>query len=57
MTATVTERQEEDTQDMQNKNLDYPQGPVPQTWIVDYPLIAYKLPMPNSNEIAIAHMT
>lgn len=36
--------------------LDYPQEPVPQSWIVDYPLLAYKTFTPRNKEIAIVHM-
>ena len=34
----------------------YPQEPVPQSWIVDYPLLAYKTFTPRNKEIAIIHM-
>ena len=37
-------------------HLDYPQQPVPQSWMVDYPLLAYKSPAPSNKEIVIAHM-
>ena len=36
--------------------LDYPQTPVQQSWIVDYPLLAYKTATPMNKEIAIVHM-
>lgn len=36
--------------------LDYPQQPVPQSWMVDYPLLAYKTYTPRNREIAIVHM-
>jgi len=36
--------------------LDYPQEPVPQSWIVDYPLLAYKTFTPRNKEVAIVHM-
>ena len=36
--------------------LDYPQQPVPQTWMIDYPLLAYKTFTPKNREIAIVHM-
>ena len=36
--------------------LDYPQSPVKQSWIVDYPLLAYKTYTPKNREIAIVHM-
>lgn len=34
----------------------YQQEPVPQSWIVDYPLLAYKTFTPRNKEIAIIHM-
>lgn len=34
----------------------YYQEPVPQSWIVDYPLLAYKTFTPRNKEIAIVHM-
>jgi len=36
--------------------LDYPQAPVDQSWIVDYPLLAYKTLTPNNREIAIMNV-
>jgi len=36
--------------------LDYPQSPVNQTWIVDYPLLAYKTLSPMNREIAIINV-
>ena len=33
-----------------------PQKPMPQTWIVQYPLLAYKNFMPNNTEICIVHL-
>lgn len=38
------------------KELHYPQQPVPQSWIVDYPLLAYKTYNPKNNELAVIHM-
>ena len=35
---------------------DYPQQPVPQSWMVDYPLLAYKNWTPMNKEITIVHM-
>ena len=37
-------------------DLDYPQQPAPQTWMVDYPLLVYKTATPRDREIAIVHM-
>ena len=37
--------------------LDYPQQPVSQSWIVDYPLLAYKTCTPMNKEIAIIHLS
>ena len=34
----------------------YSQQPVPQSWIVDYPLLAYKTFSPRNKEIAIMNM-
>ena len=39
-----------------DNKLDYPQQPVPQSWMVDYPLLAYKTATPMNKEIAIVHM-
>ena len=36
--------------------MDYPQEPPMQSWIVDYPLLAYKTASPTNKEIAIVHM-
>ena len=36
--------------------IDYPQQPVPQSWMVDYPLLAYKTVTPMNREIAIVNM-
>lgn len=36
--------------------LDYSQNPLSQTFIVDYPLLAYKSFNPNNREICIVHM-
>ena len=35
---------------------DYPQSPVDQSWMVDYPLMAYKTYTPMNKEIAIIHL-
>ena len=40
----------------EDKVLDYPQSPCDQTWMVDYPLLAYKSPTPMNKEIAIVHL-
>ena len=42
--------------DEAEKTRDYPQSPLSQTWIVDYPILAYKTVSPMNNEIAIIHM-
>jgi hypothetical protein len=36
--------------------LEHPQQPVNQSWIVDYPLLAYKTFTPRNREIAILHL-
>jgi hypothetical protein len=33
-----------------------PQNPVPQTWIVDYPLLAYKSYVPQNNELIVLNI-
>ena len=38
------------------EQMDYPQENLQQTWIVDYPLLAYKTASPTNKEIAIVHM-
>lgn len=43
-------------QDQDAKEIDYPQQPVPQSWMVDYPLLAYKTVTPMNREIAIVNM-
>ena len=40
----------------QENDLDYSQRPLTQTYIVDYPLLAYKNYTPENNEICIVHM-
>ena len=40
----------------EDDEMDYPQQPVPQTWMVDYPLLAYKTFTPMNKEIAIIHL-
>ena len=35
---------------------DYSQRPLAQTWIVDYPLLAYKDYTPENKDIVIVHM-
>lgn len=45
-----------DDLDQEEEDLQFPQNPVPQTWIVDYPLLAYKTFTPNNKEIAIVHL-
>ena len=51
VTSTINESKQDDIED-----LDYPQQPVDQTWMVDYPLLAYKTFTPMNKEIAIVHM-
>ena len=41
---------------VEDADLDYPQQPCSQRWIVDYPLLAYKTYSPMNKEIAIIHM-
>ena len=36
--------------------MDFPQEPLLQDWIVDYPLLAYKTSSPTNKEITIVHM-
>ena len=38
------------------RKCDYPQENTNQSWIVDYPLLAYKTASPTNKEIAVAHM-
>ena len=45
-----TEKKEEE------KQLDYPQSPLEQSWIVDYPLMAYNYLTPKNREIVIIHL-
>ena len=40
----------------EEQEIDYPQQPNPQEWIVDYPLLAYRTFNPMNKEIAIIHM-
>ena len=40
----------------EEQEIDYPQQPNPQEWIVDYPLLAYRTFNPMNREIAIIHM-
>jgi len=35
---------------------DYPSSALRQSWIADYPLLAYKTPNPMDNEIAVINM-
>ena len=34
----------------------YPQTPLPQSWIIEYPLLAYKSFTPNNQEIIVLHL-
>ena len=36
--------------------LDFSQQPTPQSWTVDYPMLAYKTSSPEDNEIALVHL-
>ena len=36
--------------------IDYPQSPLDQTWIIQYPLLAYKCFTPDNREIALVHL-
>ena len=36
--------------------LEYPQEPLQQGWIVDYPMLAYKCMAPDNKEIALVHL-
>ena len=57
MTAIITDQTKGKRDDEDEEaELDYPQQPVPQSWIVDYPLLAYKTINPKNQEIAIIHM-
>ena len=38
-------------------NLEYPQQPTAQEWIVDYPMLAYKHFSPGNHEICIADLS
>ena len=53
----VKEQENDNKEDQASKGkLIYYQEPVQQTWIVDYPLLAYKTFTPKNKEIAIVHM-
>ena len=39
-----------------DEKFDFPQRPLAQTWIVDYPLLAYKSFTPDNKEICVIHM-
>ena len=45
-----------DQNDIGLEEIDFPQETMIQSWIVDYPLLAYKTSSPTNKEIAIAHM-
>ena len=36
--------------------LKYPLKPLQQSWIVDYPMLAYKCMSPDNKEIALVHL-
>ena len=40
----------------EDEKLDYSQRPLTQTYMVDYPLLAYKNYTPENHEICICHM-
>lgn len=56
VTSTVRDAENDEANEDEQAQLDYPQQPVPQSWIVDYPLLAYKTYDPKNREIAIIHM-
>ena len=35
---------------------EYPQAPLPQSWVIEYPLLAYKSFTPNNQDIIVLHM-
>lgn len=53
---TSTLKELEKLKDNEMPEYDYPQRPLAQTWIVDYPLLAYKSFTPENKEICIVHM-
>ena len=50
-TAPIYEQQSAD-----KVKRDYPSSPLRQSWIADYPLLAYKTPDPKDSEIAVINM-
>ena len=48
--------EEEEEEEEGEVDLHYPQQPVQQSWIVDYPLLAYKTASPDNKTIAILNM-
>ena len=41
---------------MSDKQTHYPQHTLEQAYTIDYPILAYKSPVPNNREIVIAHV-
>ena len=41
---------------MDPKDFYYPQEPIEQSWIADYPVLAYKCMSPDNKEIALVHL-
>ena len=41
---------------IEKERLDFPQQPVQQTYIVNYPILAYKSMTPDNKEISIVHL-
>lgn len=57
VTAQITHQMHDTKESDEEMELDYPQQPVAQSWIVDYPLLAYKTYTPMNREIAIMHLS
>ena len=45
------------TLDEDDIELDFSQQPTPQSWTVDYPMLAYKTSSPDDREIALVHLS
>lgn len=57
VSAQMPKKEDIEETDEVVEQLDYPQSPTRQDWIVDYPLLAYKTMEPTNREIAIVHMS
>ena len=54
--AMILTKQSENDGGEEERTLLYYQEPLAQSWIVDYPLLAYKTFTPRNKEIAIVHL-